>query len=70
MGDHKHDRSKQPDSVVPPDPGDIDDAAQRQMPGKPPNLAVDPSKRHKEPARIAGEPALAEEEKLSGKCKE
>jgi hypothetical protein len=51
MSDDKQDRSKPPDSVVPPDPGDIADAAQMQMSGKPPNLVFDPSKRNKEPAR-------------------
>jgi hypothetical protein len=69
MSNHKQDRPKQPDSVVPPDPGDIADAAQIQMPGKPPNLAFDPSKRNQDAARIAGESALAEEEKLSAKFK-
>ena len=69
MGTDKQDRSRQPDEVVPPDPGDVADAAQIQMPGKPPNLAFDPSKRNKQPARTT-EDALAEDEGLSGKDKE
>ena len=70
MGTDKQDRSRQPDEVVPPDPGDVADAAQIQMPGKPPNLAFDPSKRNKQPARTTAENALAEDEELSGKHKE
>jgi hypothetical protein len=70
MGDDKRDGSKQWESIAPPDPGDIGDAAQIQMPGKPPNLAFDPSKRHEELASIAGEHALAEAaKKPSGKVK-
>ena len=67
MAIDKQKRPWQPDNIGPPDPGDIADAAQIQMPGKPPNLAFDPSKRRKQPARIAGERALAEDEELSGK---
>ncbi|HWG79497.1 MAG TPA: hypothetical protein VN681_06980 [Stellaceae bacterium] len=70
MSDDRQDRSKQPDSVEPPDPGDIADAAQIQMPGKPPNLAFDPSKRNKQPARVTGKRAPDEDEKLSGKDEE
>jgi hypothetical protein len=70
MGTDKQDRSRQPDEILPPDPGDIADAAQIQMPGKPPNLAFDPSKRNEKAARITGERALAEDETLSGKDKE
>jgi hypothetical protein len=70
MGTDKQDRSRPPDSGLPLDPGDIADAAQIQMPGKPPNLTFDPSKRHKEPARTTGEGATAEDEQLSGKEKE
>ena len=70
MSDDRPDRSKQPDSVQPPDPGDIADAAQIQMPGKPPNLAFDPSKRNKNPARDTGKRAPAEDENLTGEDKE
>jgi len=70
MSDDKQDRSRQPDDSGPPDPGDIADAAQIQMPGKPPNLAFDPSKRRKQPARTGGERAPAEDAELSGKHEE
>ena len=70
MSDDKQDRSRQADGAASPDPGDIADAAQIQMPGKPPNLAFDPSKRRKPPARTSGEQPRAEDEKLSGKYTE
>jgi hypothetical protein len=70
MGTDEQVRSRQLDDVAPPDPGDIADAAQRQMPGKPPNLAFDPGKRNKERARTTDEPAPAKDEKLSSKYKE
>jgi hypothetical protein len=44
----------------PPTVGDMADEAQKQMPGKPPNLAFDPSKRNDELARAAGDRAMAE----------
>jgi hypothetical protein len=40
--------------------GDMADEAQKQMPGKPPNLIFDPGKRNEELARAAGDRALAE----------
>jgi hypothetical protein len=48
---------------------DIADAAQEQMPGKPPNLTYDPSRRSEEQEREAGDRALdeAEREKADGK---
>ena len=70
MSTDKQDRSGQPDRAPPRDPGDIADAAQIQMPGKPPNLAFDPSKRNKAPARTTGERARAEDETLSGQREE
>jgi len=70
MGSDKQERPRPPDEALPPDPGDIADAAQIQMPGKPPNLAFDPSKRNKARARTTGERARAEDETLSGKYKE
>ena len=46
------------------------DEAQKQMPGKPPNLTFDPSRRNEELARAAGDRAMAEaEEKLRRKAK-
>jgi hypothetical protein len=42
---------------------DIGDAAQAQMPGKPPNLTYDPSRRKERLEREAGERAIEEAEK-------
>ena len=53
-----------------PTVGDMADEAQKQMPGKPPNLTFDPSRRNEELARAAGDRAMAEaEEKLRRKAK-
>ncbi len=45
------------------EPGDVADEALKQMPGKPPNLTVDPGKRYDDLARQSGDRALAEEVK-------
>jgi nucleoside-diphosphate-sugar epimerase len=69
MGDRKRDKANVGDDE-PPTVGDMADEAEKQMPGKPPNLAFDPSKRNEELARAAGDRALAEaEEKLRRKKK-
>ena len=60
MDKRKRQKSSIGDDSAHPDPGDIADVAQQQMPGKPPNLTFDPSKRYEELAREAGERALAE----------
>ena len=44
----------------PPVVGDMADEAAKQMPGKPPNLAFDPSKRTAALVRAAGDRAMAE----------
>ena len=69
MGERKPDKAK--DGIdEPPTVGDMADEAQKQMPGKPPNLAFDPSKPNEELARAAGDRALAEAaEKLRRKKK-
>jgi len=67
MGERKPDKAND-GGDEPPTIGDMADEAQKQMPGKPPNLAFDPSKRNEELARAAGDRALAEaEEKLRRK---
>ena len=67
MGERK---GKAGDADEPPTVGDMADEAEKQMPGKPPNLSFDPSKRTDELARGAGDRALAEaEEKLPRKKK-
>jgi hypothetical protein len=67
MGERK---GKAGDADEPPTVGDMADEAEKQMPGKPPNLSFDPSKRTDELARAAGDRAVAEaEEKLPRKKK-
>jgi hypothetical protein len=67
MGEQKkaHDGADEPPKV-----GDMADEAAKQMPGKPPNLTFDPSRRNEELARAAGDRAMAEAaEKLRRKAK-
>ncbi len=69
MGERKPDKADDGDDE-PPTVGDMADEAEKQMPGKPPNLAFDPGKRNDELARAAGDRALAEaEQKLRRKTK-
>ncbi len=64
MADPKQTNSAAEEEDVPlePEPGDMADAAAKQMPGKPPDLTVDPGKRYDELARQSGDRALAEAE--------
>ncbi len=63
MADPKQKSTADDDLPADAEPGDMADAAAKQMPGKPPNLTVDPGKRYDDLARRSGDRALAEEEK-------